>query len=119
MRTGAALFTAALAITWAVLLYVSVHAVAAMGMNAAGAVFFGDFAHPWRAQFNADFAIHLLMVAAWMIWRAPSRIAGMLCALLAVNLGGMFTIAFLIVQLWRTKGDVRRVLLGRHAADPA
>jgi hypothetical protein len=38
----------------------SVKAVGQMGLAAAGHVFFGDFSHPWRAQFNGDFGMHLL-----------------------------------------------------------
>ncbi len=117
MRFGIAIFAAALAIAWAALVYVSVHAVSAMGAAAAGPVFFGDFSHPWRAQFGADFSVHLLLVAAWMIWRARSWIVGILCAVLAINLGALFTIPFFLIALWGAGGDVGAALQGARRAD--
>jgi hypothetical protein len=72
MRPGLTIFRLALFIGWAVMFAISCHAVSRMGFGAAGGVFIGDFAHPWRAQFNADFALHLLLVAAWMIYRSRS-----------------------------------------------
>lgn len=86
------LFTVAAAIAWTILLYLSVHAVDAAGVNTAGPVFLDQFSHPWQAQFGTDFSIHLLLVAAWMIWRSPSWIVGVVCALLAINLGALFTL---------------------------
>lgn len=112
MKTGLILFTAVAAIAWAILLYVSVQAVTAMGVNAAGAVFLADFGQPWRAQFGADFSIHLLLVAAWMIWRSRSWIVGIVCALLAINLGALFTLPFLLIAAWRAGGSLEAALLG-------
>ncbi|MET0362419.1 MAG: hypothetical protein ABW048_11805 [Sphingobium sp.] len=63
-KIGVNLFRLALMIGWALLLIVSLRAVTTMGTDAASAFFFGDMAHPWRAQFNVDFALHL----CW--WRA-------------------------------------------------
>jgi hypothetical protein len=109
-------FRVALGIAWAVLFTVSVHAVQSMGVNAAGAVFIGDFAHPWRAQFNTDFTIHLLLAAAWMIYRSRSWLVGVVCAILAINLGGVFTLAYLLVATFQAKGDFAIVLLGHRAS---
>jgi hypothetical protein len=111
MRTGLIVFSAVAAIAWVVLLYVSLHAISAMGASAAGAVFIGDFAHPWRAQFGADFAIHLLLVAGWMIWRSRSWVVGIICAALCVNLGALFTLPFLLVAIWRSR-SLEAALLG-------
>jgi hypothetical protein len=72
MRIGLNLFRLALAVAWLVILWISFQAVSRMGFGVAGGVFIGDFAHPWRAQFNGDFAIHLLLVAAWIIYRSKS-----------------------------------------------
>ncbi len=100
---------------WLGLLLVSVRAVRQMGAGTAGEVFFADFAHPWRAQFNTDFAIHLLLVAAWMVYRARSWVTGLLCAFCAVSFGGLFTLAYLIVASFRAGGNPRTMLLGHHA----
>ena len=115
MRFGTTVFRLALCLGWTILLVVSVHAVKAMGMSAAGAVFIGDFAHPWRAQFNTDFSLYLLLAAAWMVYRARSWAVGLVWAVLAINLGALFTLAYLLVLSFQAKGDMRIVLFGRHA----
>jgi hypothetical protein len=119
MRLGLVLFRLALVIAWLVIFWISFQAVSRMGFGPAGDVFIGDFAHPWRAQFNGDFAIHLLLVAAWMIYRSKSWIVGLVCAVLAINLGGVFTLAYLLVVSFQTDGDLRKLLLGQHAREPA
>jgi len=115
VRNGSTFFRLLLCVGWLVLLVVSVKAVSAMGVDAAGQTFFNDFSHPWRAQFNTDFGLHLLLVAAWMLWRSRSLVAGLLAGLLAIGLGGLFTLVFLLVVSTQEKGDLRKVLLGRHA----
>ncbi len=115
MKAGASIFRVLLAVGWAVIVYVSVQAVRQMGMGAAGAVFIGDFHHPWRAQFNTDFTLHLLLVAAWMVYRTKPWILGVLFAFLAINLGGVFTLAYLFVVSLQSKGDIRKLLLGWQA----
>jgi hypothetical protein len=91
-----------------------------MGFAAAGDVFLGDFGHPWRAQFGADFTIHLLGVATWMIWRSRSLVAGIVCAILAINCGALFTIPYLLWAVWTAGGDVAAALTGaRFRANPA
>lgn len=59
MKAGLVTFSVVSVVAWAVLFYLSAQAVAAMGVNAAGPVFLDQFSHPWRAQFGADFSIHL------------------------------------------------------------
>jgi hypothetical protein len=116
MQIGMMLFRAALGTGWVGLLFVSVHAANAMGLGAAGAVFVGDFAHPWRAQFNTDFSLYLLLAAAWMVYRARSPFLGLICAMFAIALGGLFTLAYLLAATFQARGDMRRVLLGNRAA---
>ncbi|MEY4238992.1 MAG: hypothetical protein RL339_1593 [Pseudomonadota bacterium] len=108
------LFRLALATMWLRLLYVTVHAGQTLGWDQAGDLFFGDMAHPWRAQFNTDFFFFLLLIAAWMVWHAKSRLLGTLFAALSVMGGGLFTFAYLLVQSFSTKGNLTAVLLGRH-----
>jgi hypothetical protein len=117
MGVGLASFRLLLCLGWAVLLVVSVHAVEAMGFGAAGSVFMSDFAHPWRAQFNTDFSLHLLLVAAWMIYRSRLWVVGVVCAVLAVNLGAIFTLPYILVATFHARGDLTKVLLG-HRAPP-
>ena len=115
MRIGTLAFRLMLCVGWAVLLFVSIHAVKAMGMGAAGAVFIGDFAHPWRAQFNTDLSLYLLLTAAWMVYRSRNWAIGLVWALLAVNLGSLVTLAYLLVASIHARGDMRVVLLGHRA----
>jgi hypothetical protein len=119
MRVGAIVFRLLLALGWAVLFYVSVQAIRLMGVGAAGTVFVADFAHPWRAQFNTDFSLHLLLVAAWMVYRSRPWFVGLICGVLAINLGGVFTLAYLLAVSIRAKGDMRKVLLGWRAETAA
>jgi hypothetical protein len=102
-------------IAWVVIVAITANAVLKMGIQASGDTFFGDFAHPWRAQFNGDFAIHLLGVAAWMVWRERKWPVGLLYGFLAVNLGAVFSLAYIFVMTYRANGDMRALLLGKHA----
>ena len=110
------LFQLLLIAAWLVLMVVSVNAVSALGLAAGGSTFLDDFAHPWRAQYNTDFGIHLLLVAAWMVYRTRPLALGLLSGLGAIMLGGAFTFAYLAVVSLRAKGDMRKVLLGARAA---
>lgn len=98
---------------WGILLVVTWRAAAELGFGA-GNLFFSDFSHPWRAQFNADLSLHLLLFAVWVFWRERSKVVGGACALLCV-LGGVFTFPYLLVAVYRARGDVRALLLGAHA----
>ncbi|MDP9141860.1 MAG: hypothetical protein M3O62_13820 [Pseudomonadota bacterium] len=97
---------------WLLLAAITVYAVTSLGLDAAN-VFFSDFAHPWRAQFYTDFLLHVVPIAAWIFWREPSRIVGLLCAVGAAS-GGLFTLLYVLVATFRANGDPRRLLLGRH-----
>lgn len=119
MGIGTIAFRLALIAGWVFVLALSVTAVREMGFDAAGDFYFGDFAHPWRAQFNGDFGMHLLLVAAWMVYRTKGLVLGLLSGLLAICLGGVFTLAYLLVVSIRAKGDMGKVLLGARAGDTA
>ena len=47
------LIAALLGAGWIILLFVTLHALQRMGATAAIDIFLGDFAHPWRAQFES------------------------------------------------------------------
>ena len=53
---------------WILIVGITWHAVQELGRDG-GMVFVTDFSHPWRAQFNADFSMHLLLFAIWVFWR--------------------------------------------------
>lgn len=102
-----------LAVGWIVMLVVTARATALLGLDGA-TIFFSDFAQPWRAQFNTDFSLHLLLFAAWVLYREPRWYIGALCVLGTLN-GGIFTLAYLLVATFRARGDMHVLLLGRHA----
>jgi hypothetical protein len=108
------LFRAALVIAWLAMTWVTLQAGQQLGFDKAGHFFFGDMAHPWRAQFNIDFGFHLLLVAAWMVWSASNRALGLLFGLLAVLGGAIFTFAYLLVQTFKHGGNIKAVILGRQ-----
>lgn len=101
-----------LTLAWLLLTAVTVYAVVVLGLEA-GMVFISDFGHPWRAQFNTDFLLHVILVAAWIVWREPSRTVGILCAIGAF-FGGVFSLLYLLAALIRAEGDIPRMLLGKH-----
>ena len=106
MRPGMVVFRLVLVAGWLLIFTISVQAIRQMGASA-----------PWRAQFNGDFGLHLLLVATWLVYRARSPWLGLFWAGLAILMGGVFTLAYLLVVSFLVKGEVRKLLLGRHA-DP-
>ena len=97
---------------WILIVGITVHALQELGSDG-GMVFVTDFSHPWRAQFNTDFSIHLLLFAIWVFWREKSKIVGLVAALLC-TLGGMFTLLYLLIAIYRAQGDAKKLMLGVH-----
>lgn len=114
MRIGSAIFVLVATVAWGVLLYITIRATGMMGVAAVMDTFNGDFSHPWRAQFNTDLLIYLLLGAGWMIWRTRSRRQGILMAFLTVMLGSLFILPVLVLATIRT-GSIKAALLGRHS----
>jgi len=76
------------------------------GLRRAGRRLHRRLRPPWRAQLNTDFAIQLADGRGVELYRSKSWIVGRVCALLAINLGGVFTLAYLLVVSIMVKGDV-------------
>lgn len=108
------IFLAVSVAAWLVVLWLSCKAIAAMGLAASGDVFWADFAHPWRAQFNGDFACYLVGAGIWILYREPRRLVGVSCAAAAIAFGGIFFFGYLAVATWLAKQDARALLLGPH-----
>lgn len=102
-----------LVVGWIVLSFVSGRAITALGLEGAN-VFVTDFGHPWRAQFNTDFALWVVLVVAWIVWRHASWVVGVACGVAALAMGGMFLMPYLLLVSISAQGDVRRLLLGSH-----
>jgi hypothetical protein len=111
----AGLFCLVCIIAWALLLAITIRAIAAMGLDAYSATFVADFAHPWRAQFYMDFSLHVLFAAAWIAWRSRAWVNGLVGALLAIFLGMLFVLPYLVIAILRARGEMRIVLLGWRA----
>ncbi len=107
------LFRIVLLALWLIVVYLTWQAVAAQGWGGAN-IFFDDFAHPWRAQINADFGVHLLLISAWVAWRERPLLA-LPCVLICLLGGSLLSLLYLLVATWRSGGDARRLVLGRHA----
>jgi hypothetical protein len=103
---------AILIVGWLLVLWITMHAIQAMGASASGDIFMRDFGHPWRAQFNTDFSFHLLLMALWILYREKSLIRGIPFAVLSIVGGGAFSLAYILVATFVAKGDIRRLLLG-------
>lgn len=89
-------------------------AVAAQGFNWP-VVFLGDQLQlNWRSQFNSDFLMHLLLLAAWAWWREGGGIKGIVIGFLCVIWGGMFTFPYFLYLIIRNKGDVAGFFYGVH-----
>jgi hypothetical protein len=76
-------------------------------------VFFGDMTRmQWPGQFNLDFMCMLLLAGLWVSWRHRFSAAGVALGLAAVFGGALFLSAYLLIESFRTRGDVRKLLLG-------
>lgn len=113
------IFRIAVAIAWLAVMWVSVHAVTAMGFNAAGPVFFDGFNHPWQAQLNGDFSAHLLLMAGWIVYREKNVALGLVFGLAAIMLGGAFSLAYIFIATFTAGGTFKGLLLGARRAAQA
>ncbi len=76
-------------------------------------VFFGDMAEMgWPGQFNLDFMTFLALSAIWVAWRHEFSPGGLGLAALAFFGGMLFLSLYLLMQIQRTGGDMKVLLLG-------
>ena len=108
------LFRIFLALSWVLIIGITVYAIAKLGFNWP-AVYFGDLVtHPWRSQFNTDFLIHLFLLCSWIFWREDSKLKGAIYGFLSIFMGGMFGFAYLLFATYKANGNVAALLLGSH-----
>jgi len=80
-------------------------------------VFFRDMAEMgWPGQFNLDFMSFLALSAIWVAWRHQFNAAGLVLGLVAFFGGMLFLSIYLLIHSFRTKGDIRALLLGKGRA---
>jgi hypothetical protein len=76
-------------------------------------VFFGNIgSFTWPGQFNLDFLFMLTLSATWVAWRHRFSASGLVLGALALFGGALFLTIYLLVVTARTRGDVRKLLLG-------
>ena len=100
----------------AIILIVGVYTSITISSHGIGlyAVFFGDMAEmTWRGQFNLDFLCFLILSGVWIAWRHAFSASGLLLGFAAFNLGAPFLAGYLLIESYRTNGDVAALLLGR------
>ena len=64
----------------------------------------------WQGQFNLDLFCLTIVCSVWMLHRDSSKIRGSIFALLNIYLGGVFTLAYLAIANFRSKGDASSIL---------
>lgn len=75
--------------------------------------FFSDLMQlNWRAQFNADFLMHLLLLGTWAWWREGGGVRGWIIGFLCVVWGGMFTFPYFIYLIVRNQASMTNIFLG-------
>ncbi len=79
-------------------------------------IFFGDMAAlTWPGQFNLDFMCMLVLSGLWVSCRHRFRAHGILLGVCAFIFGALFLSGYLLVESFRTKGDIPSLLLGELA----
>jgi hypothetical protein len=79
-------------------------------------VFFGDLLQlDWRAQFNIDFSLHMILFSIWICWRERFTGKGYLLSFLCIFLGGLFTFPYLLFVIHKARGEPQAILIGRQA----
>ena len=97
----------------AITLYTAV-VIANHGLNLLP-VFFGDMAAlAWPGQFNLDFMCMLALSGLWVAWRHRFSGAGVALGVVAFFGGALFLSVYLLVESFRTQGNVAALLLGQQ-----
>ena len=109
-------FRVMLAGLWMALVGYTAVVISMAGMNLLP-IFFGDMAKVgWPGQFNLDFMCFLALSALWTAWRGAFSAGSLLLAAVAFFGGAGFLLPYLFFLTVQAKGDMSRVLLGRHSA---
>lgn len=79
-------------------------------------VYFGDILNfAWRSQFDIDFLIRLILLATWIVWREGFSTKGYIYGFLSIFLGGMFSFPYILLAIYKAKGEIKPLLLGVYA----
>jgi hypothetical protein len=80
-------------------------------------IFFGDMAKvEWPGQFNLDFMCMLSLSGLWISWRHKFSGIGIILGIIAFFGGALFLSAYLFVESFRVRGDMKTLILGQDRA---
>ena len=83
-------------------------------------IFFGAMAKlTWPGQFNLDFTTFLMLSGLWVAWRHRFSASGLILGAIATVGGMLFLAPYLLIHSFKTRGDVRALLLGEVRANAA
>lgn len=103
-----------LLLAWLSVVAVTVVAVRSQGMDASMQVFMQDLAAlDWRAQYDADLMVHIVLIGLWAAWRQKFSLQGIVTGLLC-GFGSLFSAIYVLGLTLYHKGDMTAVLLGRQ-----
>lgn len=95
---------------WLCVCFFTCHAIAWLGVSGIGELFLSDFSHPWKAQFNADFGLHLIAMAGCVAWRATGFLTKIGFGLACTFLGGLFSFAYIFIATFYARGHLPTLL---------
>lgn len=94
--------------------FYTVRAIMMEGLAQSVIVYFTDFKYGWRAQTNSDFLCFLFLIAVWIVYREKSMARGLLLGYVEFMTGNLFLTVYLLYLAVSTKGNVAKMLLGKH-----
>jgi len=99
-----------LAITGYTALTVSRHGIDLLSVFLRDIASFG-----WPGQFDLDFWCYLLLSGLWVSYRHRFSPIGILLGVCALFCGSLFLSVYLLIESFRAKGNIERLLLGDNA----
>jgi hypothetical protein len=97
--------------TVALLLY-TFFAFEAEGANLFGVFIANIQSLTWSGQFNLDFLCYLTLSGLWIMWREKFNEKSIVTGIAAMILGIVFFAPYILWQLNKEKGDLKRLLIG-------
>lgn len=81
-------------------------------------IFFGEIkAMAWPGQFNFDFLGFLMLSALWVVWRNDFTPVAFGLGILAFFGGMAFLTIYLLYLSYKTRGDIRHLMLGASRSE--
>jgi len=104
-----------LVVMWCIFAALCLYVVGTVGWSGASLFFSDIYAGTWRAIYNVDFIIHILLVAGWVAWKEEFSFLGVLTAFFCICGGALFTLWYLFYLSVVNKGDFAKILVGKRS----